>query len=78
MKITYDPRHNIVYLRLEEKTADVETIRVSDALNVDMTPDGRIYGIELLDATRHLKGLMNGRLVVENEETGETVEVGLP
>jgi len=33
MKITYDPRHNIAYLRLEEKSAEVETIHVSDELN---------------------------------------------
>jgi uncharacterized protein YuzE len=78
MKITYDPRYNIAYLRLEEKTAEVETIHVSEELNVDLTPDGKIYGIELLDATRQLKGLAGGRLVVENEETGEKVEVGLP
>ena len=78
MKITYDPRYNIAYLRLEEKTEEVETIHVSEELNVDLTPDGKIYGIELLDATRQLKGLTGGRLVVENEETGKTVEVGLP
>ena len=78
MKITYDPRHNIAYLGLEEKTAGVEAIRVSDALNVDMAPDGRIYGVELFDAPRQPKGLMDERLVVENEETGATVEVGLP
>ena len=46
MKLTYDPRRNIGYLRFHEKTAEVETIQVSDALNVDIAPDGTIYGIE--------------------------------
>jgi uncharacterized protein YuzE len=46
----YDPRQNIAYLRLQEKTAEVETIRISDALNVDVSPDGTVYGIELLNA----------------------------
>ena len=32
MKLTYDPRYNVAYLRLHHKTAEVETIRVSDEL----------------------------------------------
>ena len=35
MKITYDPRHDIAYIRLRSEHADVETVRVSDDLNVD-------------------------------------------
>jgi len=27
MKPTYDPRDNVAYLRLHEKTAEVETVR---------------------------------------------------
>ena len=78
MKLSYDPRHNIAYLYLQEKTAEVETIHVSDELNVDLTPDGTVYGIELLNANEQLAGMVKGKLVVENEATGETTEVGLP
>lgn len=39
MKLTYDRRYNVAYLRLHEKTEQVETIRVSDELNVDIAPD---------------------------------------
>jgi len=78
MKITYDPRHNVAYLRLEEKSAEVETIRISEELNVDLTPDGKIYGIELLNATQQLHAVQDGKLVLENEATGKTVEVSLP
>ena len=39
MKLTYDPRYNIAYLRLQEKTSQVETVRVSESLNVDLAPD---------------------------------------
>jgi uncharacterized protein YuzE len=57
MKITYDPRYNIAYIRLQEKTAQVETIRVSDELNVDLAPDGSVSGLELLNANvQHLAG----------------------
>ncbi len=78
MKLTYDPRHNIGYIRLLEKTAQVETVRVSEELNVDLTPDGKVYGIELLDANEQLRSLLSGKLVLENEETGATIEVGPP
>ena len=40
MKLTYDPRYNIAYLQLHEKTAQVETLHISDELNIDLAPDG--------------------------------------
>jgi uncharacterized protein YuzE len=55
MKLTYDPKHNVAYLRLHQRKAQVETIRISDELNVDMAPDGTVYGIELLNANEQLE-----------------------
>ena len=63
MKLTYDPKHNIAYLRLHEKTSQVETIRVSDEMNVDISPDGTVYGIELLNANEQLQAEAGGHLV---------------
>ncbi|MBI4714691.1 MAG: DUF2283 domain-containing protein [Nitrospirae bacterium] len=77
MKLTYDPRYNIAYLRFHEKTAEVETIRVSDELNVDIAPDGTIYGIELLNANEQLRKEDKGKFLVINEATGEQAEVPL-
>ncbi len=77
MRLTYDPTRNIAYLRLHEKTAEVETIRVSDELNVDIAPDGTVYGIELLNANEQLRAADNGALVVINEAAGERQEIPL-
>ena len=77
MKLTYDPRHNIAYIRLAEPAVGIETVRVSDELNVDLSPDGKVYGFELLNANEQLHTVI-GKLVVENEATGATVEVALP
>jgi uncharacterized protein YuzE len=77
VRLTYDPRYNIAYLQLHEKTADVETIRVSDELNVDLAPDGTVYGIELLDANAQLQAEGNGALVIVNEALGRRHEVPL-
>lgn len=59
MKFTYDPRYNIAYIRFQEKSAEVEAIRLSDELVVDIALDGTIYGIELLNA--------NGKMGLEDE-----------
>ena len=77
MKLTYDPVHNVAYLRLHEKTAQVDTIRVSDELNVDIAPDGTVYGIELLNANAQLEAEDNGNLVVINEALGRRQELPL-
>jgi uncharacterized protein YuzE len=77
MKLTYDPRYNIAYLRLHEKTEQVETIRVSDELNVDIAPDGTVYGIELLNANEQLGAEDQGKLIIVNEALGDRQEISL-
>lgn len=77
MKLTYDPRYNIAYIRLHEKPSEVETVKISEELNIDMAPDGTIYGIELLNANEQLEQEDHGKLVIVNESTGQTAEVAL-
>jgi uncharacterized protein YuzE len=77
MKFTYDPRYNVAYLRFHEKTAEVEAIRISDELVVDLAPDGTVYGIELLNAREQLSSTDRGTLLVVNDETGEETELPL-
>ncbi|MDP2982716.1 MAG: DUF2283 domain-containing protein [Candidatus Latescibacter sp.] len=55
MKLSYDPKLNNAYIRLHKKKAAVETIRLSDEMNVDISPDGTVYGIELLNANEQLR-----------------------
>lgn len=54
MKLTYDPEHNIAYLRLHERKGTVTTLRISDEMNIDIAPDGTVYGIELLNANTQI------------------------
>ena len=77
MKLTYDPRFNIGYIQFQAKDAHVETIRLSDQLNVDMAPDGTVFGIELMNANQQLKDGDQGLLVVVNEAAGERSEIPL-
>ena len=77
MKLTYDPRHNIAYIRFKDKTAQVETIRISDSLHIDISPDGTVYGIELLDANDQLLTHDDGTLVVIDDSVGARTEIPL-
>ena len=77
MKLTYDTRYNVAYLRLQEKKAEVETIRVSDEICIDIAPDGTVYGIELLNANEQLRAEDQGKLIVVNEAAGDCREVPL-
>lgn len=77
MRFTYDPRYNVGYIRFREKQVQVESIRLSDELVVDMAPDGTVYGIELLNANEQLQREDMGELIVINEATGEHTELPL-
>jgi len=77
MKFTYDARYNVAYIHLQEKRSEVETHHISDELNIDLAPDGTIYGIELLNANAQLRGLNGDKLSVINEATGDQVDVPL-
>ncbi|HVH73978.1 MAG TPA: DUF2283 domain-containing protein [Stellaceae bacterium] len=77
MQLTYDPHHNVAYLRFRQAAgAQVETIRLSDEVNVDLAPDGTVYGIELLNANVQLRASDGGHLIVELAD--RRVEVPLP
>ena len=77
MLLSYDPKRNIAYLRLRDVNgADVETVRVSDEVNVDLAADGAVYGIELLNANAQLAE-PGGRHVVLEWGT-QRLEVPLP
>ncbi len=77
MKFTYDPKYNIAYLKFQEKSTGVQTLKISDELNIDLASDGTIYGIELLNANEQIIRQDGGKFLVVNEVTGEEAEVPL-
>ncbi len=71
MKLTYDPRYNIAYLQMREKPETVNSIKISEELVIDMSADGTVYGIELLNAKQQLQDKDSPYLLFVNEETGK-------
>lgn len=50
MKITYDKEVDAVYIQLSVGHPE-GVIEVADGINIDVSSDGKIMGIELLNAT---------------------------
>lgn len=65
MRITYDREVDALYIRFIEST--VTTEHVAEGIAVDYTADGRIAGIEILDAsTRVGSSEMLRRVILED------------
>ncbi len=77
MRLTYDPKYNIAYIKFQEKSDEVETLKVSEELNIDLASDGTIYGIELLNANEQIHRQDKGKFLLINEATGEKAELSL-
>ena len=54
MKITYDAEVDALYIRLLDEPVQVTTQRLSEEVAVNYAPDGRIVGIEVLDASAYV------------------------
>jgi uncharacterized protein YuzE len=52
VKVTYDDRHDLLYLELDETAERVRNRDVGDGIVLDVAEDGRIAGIEILGASR--------------------------
>ncbi len=52
MKITYDREVDALYIRFKETT--VTTKRLEEGISADYDADGRLAGIEILDAVKRL------------------------
>jgi uncharacterized protein YuzE len=76
MHLEYDPRYNIAYLRfLDSETDTVQTLHLSEEMNIDLMPDGRLHGIELLNANEQLFRADAGQLLIDNSYTGQSQSV---
>ena len=54
MQITYDSRHDLLYLRFDQRQQDVVNQRLSDDIVLDIGEDNKIIGIEILSASHNV------------------------
>lgn len=50
MKIEYDREVDALYIRIQEKYV-AKTREIVDGINIDLDEEGRLIGLEVLDAT---------------------------
>lgn len=50
MKIEYDRKIDALYIRLQEKHVS-RTVEIEEGLNIDFDEQGKLIGLEVLDAT---------------------------
>ena len=51
MKISYDPKVDAMYIRFKSGRYD-HTKKITDEILVDITQDGKVLGLEILDAKK--------------------------
>lgn len=51
MKISYDPKVDAMYIRFKRGKYD-HTKKITDEILVDLSNDGKVLGLEILDAKR--------------------------
>lgn len=54
MQIIYNPKSDILYIRLDEAKQDVINQRLSEDVVLDMGSENKIVGIEIIDASSRL------------------------
>ena len=54
MKVSYDDKSDLLYIRLDENRQDVINRRVGDDVVLDIGEGDRIVGIEILEASTHV------------------------
>ena len=50
MEIEYDSEIDALYIRMQEKYVD-RTVEIAEGLNLDLDENGKLIGLEVLDAT---------------------------
>lgn len=61
MKISYDPKVDAMYIRFKSGKYD-HTKKVNDEILVDVTKDGKVLGLEILDAKRQFGDIKQAKI----------------
>jgi len=75
LEINYDKRYKIEYIKIQKKTSEVETIKLSDEVNIDIYPDCKTYVIELLNENEQLQISQNNELIFTDESTAKNTNL---
>jgi len=74
MKVYYDNEVDALYIKLGNKKPD-GVVEISDGVNLDTTSEGKIVGIEILDASKKIdiKTIMSYTLELDKKLLSQKV-----
>ncbi len=68
MRISYDPKHDIMYIKFSEMKI-VNTVEVDEGLLIDYGKNGEIVGIEIINASIRLHTKPLDEITIKIEES---------
>ncbi|HMW07203.1 MAG TPA: DUF2283 domain-containing protein [Leptospiraceae bacterium] len=54
MQVTYDSTTDLLYIRIDSASHQITNKRITDDIVLDLGEDGKIVGIEILDASKQV------------------------
>lgn len=74
MKAYYDDEVDALYLKLSDETPD-GVIEISEGVNLDTTPEGKLAGIEILKASKKMdiKTILSYQLEVDKKIVNQKI-----
>ncbi|WP_048150734.1 DUF2283 domain-containing protein [Palaeococcus ferrophilus] len=67
MRISYDPKHDVMYIKFSDAKI-VETVEVEEGLLIDYGENGEIIGIEIINASLRTHSSPLSEITVRIEE----------
>ena len=55
MQVLYDDKSDLLYIRFDDRKQEVINKRVSEDVVLDLGDGDRIIGIEIIDASKHIR-----------------------
>jgi uncharacterized protein YuzE len=78
MIFTWDPKLSVAYMQFGDDSGQVaDSHKITDDIVIDVDSNGKVFGIELLNANEQLKK-RDGKFQFVNSLTKEQCEVLLP
>ncbi len=67
MKVSYDPKHDVLYLKFSDAKI-VDTVEVAEGILIDYGENGEIVGIEMINASALIKTKPLKEVVIKIQE----------
>ncbi len=67
MKISYDPKYDVLYLKFTEENV-VDTVEVNKGVLIDYGKNGEMVGIEIINASGLMKANPLQEIVIKLQE----------